>query len=107
MKKDGFNREEFENHFAVEVLWASFCYRLVGRVDTFNELGGIPTLHGWEQFSDRFKRYYRKDKTVFTAAYQNMGFNRFIETINFIRAHNDTVLKDLATTILISGTFFV
>jgi hypothetical protein len=103
MKKDGLNREEFENHFAVEVLWASFCYRLVGRVDTFNELGGIPTLHGWEQFSDRFERHYRKEKTVFTAAYQNMGFNRFIETIKFIRANNDIALKDLATTILISG----
>ena len=103
IKEATVSQEQFELYFAIEILWASICYRAVCRVETFNELGGIPTLAQWDKFSRDLKRYHSKGNVIFTAAYQNMGYDRFVQTMKYLKADDSSAVKSLANKIIIAG----
>lgn len=94
------NDEKFEVHFAAEVLWASILYRIICRVETFNELGGIPTLGEWEVFSQKLMQYRNEGNVMFTSAYQNMGYDRLIQTVESLKKNNASAIKDLAKNLI-------
>ena len=73
-----------EDDFATEVLWASICYRCLCRVETFEELGGIPSISSWKEFREGLRARYADGEKLFTAAYQVMGFRRYVETMEFL-----------------------
>jgi hypothetical protein len=67
------------------VLWASYCYRLGNRSDSFSNLGGdyecatnkfngIPSRDEWPSFSKLVTKAQQEGHTFFTGAHQTCGF---------------------------------
>jgi hypothetical protein len=75
-----------------KILWGSICYRLVNKVETFLQFGGIPELEQWPTF----KHFFLNDEKIkckFTGAHQTMGERRYIETMSTL---DEASLKDYA-----------
>jgi hypothetical protein len=69
------------------VLWASYCYRLSNRSDSFSNLGdyecatkkfnGIPSMDEWPTFSKLVIKAQRKGHKFFTGAHQTCSFTSY------------------------------
>ena len=89
--------------FATEVLWASICYRCLCRIETFEALGGIPTIPQWEEFRKGLSAMHDKGDKLFTAAYQVMGFKRYVECMNSLLEDDRGVLNRLSENVTNAG----
>lgn len=95
-----------------KVLWASVCYRVVNKIETFEvsfqprsaritctcectshaclcktiiqALGGIPTREEWTIFQSKFRKL---PPPVFTSAHLNPGVNRYLEAMQFLKTN--------------------
>lgn len=78
----------------VQVLWASYCYRLINKIESFQSdpdctdpnptttMGGIPSMDQWPQFRKLVQQAKEENKVVFTNAHQTCGFDRYIEQLD-------------------------
>jgi len=94
---------EGTDSFATDVLWASICYRCLCRIETFEALGGIPTIPQWEEFRKGLSAMHKNGDKLFTAAYQVMGFKRYVECMNFLHGDNCDVLNRLSGMVINAG----
>lgn len=58
------------------VLFKSVVYRLINKMDTFIEFGGLPTPKGFSSFMTFLSQKKSQSEVIFTAAHQNMGYER-------------------------------
>ena len=76
-----------------KITFRSIVYRLINKLETFENFGCIP---GEEEFSS-FLSYLRgmKDEgsTIFTAAHQNMGFDRLMTTFKHTRQNIKSIAR--------------
>lgn len=80
----------------VRVLWASYCYRLVNKIESFQKdpdshdpmpttkFDGIPTIQQWPKFKALVKRAKDDGKVLFTSAHQTCGFDRYTEQLDIV-----------------------
>ena len=61
---------------AQRVLFKSIVYRLINKVDTFVDFGGLPAQEEYTTFENFLSNKKAQGETIFTAAHQNMGYNR-------------------------------
>ena len=94
--------DDFEYAFTKEVLWASICYRILCRVEVFQELGGIPTREEWPKFFKKLERHKKKGNTIFTGAYQTMGLAPLEATMKKLSSEK-VLIDDLAQIVLNAG----
>lgn len=78
----------------IQVLWASYCYRLINKIESFQpdpeskdpnpttSLGGIPAIDQWPSLQKLIKQARAKGRTVFTNAHQTCGFERYMEQLD-------------------------
>lgn len=86
-----------EKFWLEKILWGSICYRLVNKVETFLEFGGIPEIEQWPNFEHFFLNVdTERIKFKFTGAHQTMGERRYIETMSKLE---QATLKDYANKI--------
>jgi hypothetical protein len=80
------------------MLWASICYRLVNKIETFALFGGIPEIEQWHCFQ-RFFQNVDKNKlpTKFTGAHNVCGERRYLEIMNMLTQKH--TLEDYANKI--------
>jgi len=68
-----------------KVLFRSIVYRLINKVETFTDFGGLPDLGEYP----RFQKFLAKKKdagvVIFTAAHQNMGYDRLMKTFEYVK----------------------
>ena len=65
-----------------KVLWASYVYRQVNRVETFEAVGGIPTIEAVDDFGKNVSARSGKDK-IFTGAHQTTNFPSLMGNLRF------------------------
>lgn len=56
----------------INLIWMTVMYRLINRVETFEEVGLIQFLHwdsGWRKWKERFEKRERRDECIFTNAH--------------------------------------
>ena len=83
-----------------EVLWDSFCYRLLNKIETFERFGKIPSREEWPDFQNNVIEVMSKNKEViFTAAHQIMGKERYIQTMTEFWKDGGAKLKVLSNKI--------
>jgi hypothetical protein len=66
-----------------KILWASTCYRLVNKIETFIGFGGIPEIQDWTAFKNYFVNF-DASKSKFTGAHQTMGEQRYCDTMDWL-----------------------
>ena len=80
-----------------KVLFKSIVYRLINEIKTFRDYGGIPSEEEFEDFEVFIKaRHESKSEKVFTAAHQNNGMRRFLESISYVQENIQSLAKQLA-----------
>ena len=79
------NREKISENLVEEILFKSILYRLLNKVETFLDFGGIPSIRSLPGFLDYLKARKENHETIFTAAHQSMGLNRLLQTLEFVQ----------------------
>jgi hypothetical protein len=87
-------------------LWASYCYRLSNRSDSFSNLGdyecatktfnGIPSMDEWPSFSKLVTEAQREGHRFFTGAHQTCGFTNYILWMKEARAKKGKIVEQTA-----------
>jgi hypothetical protein len=99
------------------VLWASLCYRLVNKIESFHQLGqvggtkqaqsptsqwnrGIPTLEEWPVFKEMIRKCQSHHGFVFfTGAHQTCNLSSYISWMDLLHTKEGQLLKSTANTI--------
>ena len=85
--------KDIDERIIRKVLFKSIVYRLINEVKTFQAYGGIPDREDMKSFIEFLEvRHREPGSKVFTAAHQNMGLRRLLETFKFVSKN----VKDLA-----------
>ena len=71
-----------------EVVFKAIVYRLINKIETFDEFGKLPCISEWKDFQRFLGEKMSSGGVIFTSAHQNMGLTRFCLTIK-------DVLKDI------------
>ena len=79
------NREKISENLVKEIMFNSILCRLLNRIETFFNFGEIPGLSSLSGFLHYLKEMKENNETIFTAAHQNMGLNRLLETLEFVK----------------------
>lgn len=78
------------------VLFASLCYRLVNRVTTFEDFGGIPELSEFPRLVKWMKKRSKmKDVVLFTDAHVTGGLGPFLKSMASIDADKIKKVSEL------------
>ena len=87
------DKDNIDRNLVSKILLKSVVYRLINKLETFMDFGGVPDMESFPEFL-RFLRDKRKEGSViFTAAHQNMGFDRLMRTFDFVKKN----LKNLTS----------
>ena len=93
-------QQQSEQQYSLQILWSCICYRLVNRIETFDDIGGIPSMNDFRKYKLQLNKLQKDKKTVFTAAHQNMGMRRYWETLNALSKNNFKSLRGILGSIL-------
>ena len=81
------------------VLWASVSYRLVNRISTFEEFGGIPEVSDWPRFRE-FMKKTAAIKPVFTDAHITSGMKPFLKSMSSLYEKDARTMKRVSRKVL-------
>jgi hypothetical protein len=69
-----------------EALWASLSFRLINRLETFQELGGIPRKNEWNKFQSTLHEFYSKREEFDDI--HNITLDSYISILSELQAKN-------------------
>ena len=78
------NKDIIDENLVSNTLFKSIIYRLINKVETFRDFGGIPNLEQFEEFLDFLANKKADGVVIFTAAHQNMGYDRLMITFKYV-----------------------
>ena len=87
------DKDNIDRNLVSKILLKSIVYRLINKVETFMDFGGVPDLETFPEFLRFLRDKRNKGSVIFTAAHQNMGFDRLMRTFDFIKKN----LKNLTS----------
>jgi hypothetical protein len=83
------------------VLWATTCYRLVNRISTFDEYGGIPSIDEWPLFQTFLREKEADGEVIFTDAHTLCcGLTRYVSNMNKLCKNDGKLVKEVSSEIL-------
>ena len=68
------------------ILFKVVAYRLVNRLQTFQEVG-LPEPEGLEEHLEDLSALMAQGETLFTSAHQNCGLGGYLKGITYVRDH--------------------
>ena len=74
--KDRIPTEEIDHDLVQRILFKSVVYRLINKIETFEDFGGLPTQEDFSSFIRFLSEKKSNGEVIFTAAHQNMGLDR-------------------------------
>ena len=86
---------EIEESVVKEILFKSILYRLINKVETFKEYGGIPSPSSLSKFLLYLQERKENGVIIFTAAHQNMGFARLTKTLEYVKKNISSLTSDV------------
>ena len=97
LKGIAIDKDNIDGNLVSKILFKSIVYRLINKVETFMDFGGVPDMESFPEFL-RFLRDKRKEGSViFTAAHQNMGFDRLMRTFDFVKKNLTNLTSKLVS----------
>ena len=94
--RDEWTREDW----LLEVLWASYSYRCVNRIESFEKCG-FPSRDNPSGFIKRARRYQaNSEKAFFTAAHQTTYFGKYVENIKEVLKSDAALLHKITGIVL-------
>jgi len=90
-----------------EVVFKTFVYRLINKIETFEEFGKIPCIEEWKTFRKFLKKKMSDGGVIFTSAHINMGLDRFCDTIEEILKQIDTLTQSIVEVESLEGCFYL
>jgi hypothetical protein len=88
-----------------EVLWRSFVYRQVNRVETFKKLGGLPALCDLDKFRIQVLRW-PGDLPFFTGAHQTTNYETYVDNLLAGEKLLDTIVDEFCDPYSDPATYF-
>lgn len=85
------------------VLWATICYRLVNRISTFEDFGGIPEIEEWPRFRTFLRKKDsdpHKKEALFTDAHFAAGIKAYVPNMDTLHKKNGKALKEVSKSLL-------
>jgi len=83
------------------VLWATICYRLINRISTFDEYGGIPSIDEWPLFRTFLREKEADEEVIFTDAHTVCcGLTRYVSNMNKLYENDGKLVKEVSSEIL-------
>jgi hypothetical protein len=79
-----------------EVGLKSIVYRLINKVETFANYGGLPGTKDFSKFLAFLRGLKDDGAVIFTGAHQNMGFDRLMDTFKHLRKNIDPMARSIA-----------
>ena len=79
------DRNCIDSNLVTNILFKSVTYRLINKIETFMDFGCIPNMEIFPRFLRFLKQKRSEGVVIFTAAHQNMGFERLWNSFEFLR----------------------
>jgi hypothetical protein len=67
--------------FLPQVLWKSYLYRQVNRLESFSRFGGIPSREEWPKFVTHMCNCQERGMSFFTAAHQTTSHSKLVRYV--------------------------
>ena len=99
LKGVAINKDVIDENLVKKVLFKSIVYRLINKVETFMNFGsGMSMIPGENEFP-QFLEYLHEKKSekavLFTAAHQNMGFDRLMTTFEYLQKNINSLSSNV------------
>ena len=94
-RKKKWTRQEW----LTEILWASYAYRCVNRIESF-EACGFPSRDNPSDFFKRTRKYRASNNTFFTGAHQTTTYANYMEDIEKVLKSKAALLHEIVEKIL-------
>lgn len=78
-----------------KVLFKSIVFRLIDRVETFMDFGGIPKLEELQKFIKFIKRRKKQGLSIFSIDHVNIGVDRTIKCYEYVKENFSKLTKDI------------
>ena len=79
------DRNCIDSNLVTNILFKSVTYRLINKIETFMDFGCIPNMDVFPRFLSFLKQKRSEGVVIFTAAHQNMGYERLWNSFEFLR----------------------
>ena len=93
LKGFAIDKDNIDVNLVSKILFKSIVYRLINKVETFMDFGGVPDIESFPKFLKFLREKRNEGSVIFTAAHQNMGFDRLMRTFDFVKKN----LKNLTS----------
>ena len=93
LKGFAIDKDNMDGNIISKIFFKSIVYRLINKVETFMDFGGVPNVQNFPTFLKFLRDKRNEGSVIFTAAHQNMGFDRLMRTFDFVKKN----LKNLTT----------
>ena len=81
----GFKFDSIDRNLVSKILLKSIVYRVINKVETFMDFGGVPDVETYSKFLKYLHHKKKAKSVIFTAAHQNMGFDRLMKTLEHLK----------------------
>ena len=93
--KDRAPSNTIDQELVHSVLFKSVVYRLINKVETFMDFGGLPTPKDFTTFLKFLAEKKSQNEVIFTCAHQNMGYERLLKTLHFARKNSASLASQV------------
>ena len=85
LKELSMDKDNIDDNLVSKILFKSIIYRVINKVETFMDFGGVPDIESFPKFLKFLRDKRNEGSVIFTAAHQNMGFDRLMKTFDFVK----------------------
>jgi hypothetical protein len=85
LKEISFDKDNIDDNLVSKILLKSIIYRLINKVETFMDFGGVPDIDNFQGFLEFLHKKKSEGYVIFTAAHQNMGFKKLMTTFYYVK----------------------
>ena len=95
LAKAKYGHKTIDTALVTKILFKSLTYRLINKIETFTDFGTIPDLEDFPTFLELLERKKSQGKVIFTAAHQNMGYDKLLATLKYVAENIDDIAKNV------------
>jgi hypothetical protein len=91
------DKDNIDRNLVSKILLKSVVYRLINKLETFMDFGGVPDIETFPEFFKFLQDKKKEGSVIFTAAHQVMGFDRLVKTINYLKKNIENLSSELVS----------
>ena len=84
LKELSMDKDNIDDNLVSKILFKSIIYRVINKVETFMDFGGVPDMDNFPIFLEFIHKKKSERCVIFTAAHQVMGFKNLIITLDHL-----------------------